>query len=111
MRKLIYLFIILFNFTACVAQDSKEITSKISLPEGFKIHVFADEVENARSLALGNKGTVFVGNRTEDKVYALIDSDGDYIADRKVVIAQGLNMPNGVAFYKGDLYVAEVSKI
>lgn len=106
-------FIIAFSslFLSCQAQESEEILSKLELPKGFSISIFADEVENARSLTLGSEGTVFVGNRTEDKVYALIDSDGDYKADRKVVIAQGLNMPNGVAFHKGDLYVAEVSKI
>ena len=55
-------------------------------------------------------GTLFVGNRNEDKVYAIKDTDGDYKADKKWVIASGLNMPNGVAFKDGNLYVAEVSR-
>lgn len=83
---------------------------KIKLPAGFKIEVFA-EVDNARSLAISPSGTVFVGNRNGDKVYAVKDTDGDYKADKKWVIASGLNMPNGVAFKDGDLYVAEVSKV
>lgn len=83
---------------------------KIKLPAGFKIEVFA-EVDNARSLAISPSGTVFVGNRNGDKVYAVKDTDGDYRADKKWVIASGLNMPNGVAFKNGDLYVAEVSKV
>lgn len=82
----------------------------IILPEGFTIEVFA-EVENARSLAKSPSGTIFVGNRTEDKVYAIRDTDGDWKADEKYVIASGLRMPNGVAFKDGDLFVAEVSKI
>jgi len=82
----------------------------LKLPPGFKISVYA-EVENARSLALSPDGTLFVGNRNEDKVYAVKDTDGDHKADKKWVLASGLNMPNGVAFRDGDLYIAEVSKI
>ena len=83
---------------------------KVKMPAGFSISVFA-EVNNARSLAMGDKGTLFIGNRNGDKVYAVKDTDGDGVADQKWVIASGLNMPCGVAFKNGSLYVAEVSKI
>jgi glucose/arabinose dehydrogenase len=83
---------------------------KIKLPAGFKIDIYA-EVENARSMALSPSGIVYVGNRDKDKVYALKDTNGDFKADKKWVIASGLNMPNGVAFKDGDLYVAEISRI
>lgn len=82
----------------------------IKLPDGFRIDVFA-EVDNARSLAISPSGIIYVGNRAGDKVYAVQDTNGDYKADKRWVIASGLNMPNGVAFQKGDLYVAEVSRI
>ncbi len=84
--------------------------NSIKLPKGFSISVYA-EVENARSMAISPNGTVFVGNRNEDKVYAIKDINGDFKADKKWVIASGLNMPNGVAFKDGNLYVAEVSRI
>lgn len=83
---------------------------KIKLPEGFKISVFA-EVPNARSISMSPNGTIFVGNRAEDKVYAVRDTTGDWVADEKYILAEGLQMPNGVAFKDGDLYVAEISKI
>jgi glucose/arabinose dehydrogenase len=83
---------------------------KIKLPKGFSIGIFA-EVDNARSMAISPGGTIFVGNRNEDKVYAVEDTDGDGKADKKWIIAKGLNMPNGVAFKDGDLYVAEVNRI
>lgn len=83
---------------------------KIKLPAGFSIEIYA-EVDNARSMALSPSGVLYVGNRNEDKVYAVKDTDGDFKADKKWVIASGLNMPNGVAFRDGDLYVAEVSRI
>ncbi|NQZ79177.1 MAG: sorbosone dehydrogenase family protein [Ekhidna sp.] len=84
--------------------------SDIVLPEGFKIDVYA-RVNNARSLALTENGTLFVSNRGGDKVYALRDTDGDWKADEKYVIVSGLRSPNGIAFKDGSLYVAEISKL
>ena len=62
-------------------------------------------------MVISPSGVIYVGNRNGDKVYAVQDSNGDNVADKKWVIASGLNMPNGVAFRDGDLYVAEVSRI
>ena len=84
--------------------------TKIKLPDGFKIAIYA-EVSNARSMVVSESGTVFVGNRAEDKVYAVQDTDRDFVADRIFIIDEGLKMPNGVALKDGDLYVAEVSRI
>ncbi|MEM9858563.1 MAG: sorbosone dehydrogenase family protein [Bacteroidota bacterium] len=97
------------SVNATVNED-KYPMSTLNLPSGFKISVFA-EVENARSLAMSASGTIYVGNRAADKVYALQDTDGDWVADKKYIIAEDLRMPNGVAFKNGDLYVAEVSKV
>lgn len=82
----------------------------IKLPQGFKIEIFA-EVPDARSMAVSPSGIVYVGNKDKDKVYAVQDTNGDNKADKRWVLASGLNMPNGVAFHEGDLYVAEVSRI
>jgi glucose/arabinose dehydrogenase len=85
--------------------------SKIKLPPGFHIALYAD-VPGARSMTLGAKGTVFVGTRERNgKVYALRDRDGDGRADDVFVIASGLDTPNGVAFRDGALYVAEISRV
>lgn len=83
----------------------------LKLPPGFKISVFAEGVANARALALGTNGTVFVGTRSAGNVYALRDKDGDGVADENYTIARGLRMPSGVAFREGALYVAEVHRI
>jgi glucose/arabinose dehydrogenase len=92
-------------------QNSAELLKNLRLPDGFKISVFADNVPNARSLALGDNGVVFVGTGAEDKVYALEDSNNDGFADNTYVIADDLNMPNGVAYKDGSLYVAEINRI
>ena len=83
---------------------------KIKLPEGFSISVYA-EVPNARSMCWGTKGTLFVGNSREDNVYAVVDTDKDGKADKVYTIAKDLNMPNGVAFKDGSLYVSALDKI
>lgn len=99
------------NSFPALTEASKELPlSSIKLPKGFTIEVYA-EVENARSMALSPSGTLFVGNRNEDKVYAVQDTDGDFKADKVFVLASGLKMPNGVAFKDGDLYISEKSKI
>lgn len=82
----------------------------ITLPDGFSIDVYA-EVEDARSMAMSPSGILYVGNKDQNSVYAVKDTDGDHKADTRWTIASGLNMPNGVAFKDGDLYVAEVSRI
>lgn len=111
------LFIIFLNY-GCSQENPPDISSEaniqledIQLPEGFKIDVFASGIKDARSLAIGKNGVVFVGNRSEDKVYAVVDTDGDFKAEEKYVIVEGLNMPNGVALYNNHLYVAEVNRI
>ena len=81
------------------------------VPAGFQVTTFAANVENAREMVLGPQGTVFVGSRTAGKVHAVIDRDGDHKADRVVLIASGLDQPNGVAIRNGALYVATASKI
>ncbi len=84
---------------------------KIKLPPNFTIEVYADNVENARQMALGDNGTLFVGSRRAGNLYALIDSNNDMKADKQIVLAKDLFMPSGIAFHDGSLYVAEVDKI
>jgi len=92
--------------------DLDTFLEKIVLPDGFKIEIYASDVENARSMTVSPSGTVFVGNRKSDNVFALIDENNDGKVDKKYLITDKLkNMPNGVAFHDGDLYVAEVNKI
>ena len=93
------------------ADELSEKLNTLKLPSGFQIGLYARDVEGARSLALGERGTLFIGTRSEGKVYAFQDIDGDFRADRRYVIASGLNSPNGVAFRNGALYVAEINRI
>lgn len=84
---------------------------RIRLQPGFSIEVFA-RVPNARAMALG-KQTLFVGSRSSGKVHALrLRGEGANLAVERVsVVAANLDMPTGVAFRDGSLYVADVSRI
>ena len=92
---------------------------RITLPPGFSIDIYAEGLVNPRSMALSPNGTLFVGTRMNPQeiaagaglVYAILDTDDDYRADEVISIDAGLNVPNGVAFRDGDLYVAEINRI
>jgi glucose/arabinose dehydrogenase len=99
---------------ACSGSDTRTpqgpgVNGRIKMPEGFNISTFAS-VPGARSLARSPSGVLFVGTRG-DKVFAVTDTNNDFTADRVYEIADGLFMPNGVAFRDGALYVAEVNRI
>ena len=71
--------------------------------------MLTDQVPNARAMALSPKGTLFVGSMKAGKVYA-VTFDGGKV--KKVyTIAAALDLPVGVAFRDGALYVSAVSKI
>jgi glucose/arabinose dehydrogenase len=90
------------------AAADKLPVAKLKLPPGFNIEVYAAGMANARSMAEGDKGTVFVGTRLVGNVYAIANKDGK----RSVkTLASGLYRPNGVAFKNGTLYIAELSKV
>ncbi len=106
-KTILFLILILFNLSilANIPLDA------IKLPPGFQISLYA-LVPNAREMALGDNGTVFVGTRGGDKVYALTNRGKKFQqADDVITLMKGLNAPNGVAIYQGNLYVAEIHRI
>lgn len=101
LKLLLSLSLALLAFTASTAE----------VPSGFKIEVFADEVEGARQMVLSKNGIIYVGSRRPGKVHAVIDKDGDYKADEVVLIIEDLNMPSGLTYKDGDLFIAEVHRV
>ena len=99
----------LAGLAAAGAHAQRLPLDKIRLPPGFEITVFAGNVPNARGMAWGDRGTLFVGSRAAGNVYALKHKDGK--ATRVHTLATGLNMPSGVAFSNGALYVGAVDRI
>jgi glucose/arabinose dehydrogenase len=87
------------------------VLSDLKLPAGFRIELYAEGLPSARQIAVGGKGTVFVGSRGARNVFALVDRNRDHKADEVKVIASGLTQPSGIAFRNGSLYVAAVTRI
>jgi glucose/arabinose dehydrogenase len=81
----------------------------IKLPAGFKIEVYASGLPEARQMAWGDKGTLFVGSYNATNVYAVTD-DGNGKRTVKTIL-KGLNMPTGIAFQDGALYVIAIDKL
>jgi glucose/arabinose dehydrogenase len=90
------------------AAADKLPTAQLKLPAGFNIEVYSSGIANARSLRVGEKGTVFVGTRFGNKVTAIVKKDGK---TENKTIAEGLYRPNGLAIHNGTLYIAELSQI
>ncbi len=110
----------LWVFLACLAVwsralaedglDPQAVIRQLRLPVGFSITVFAADLPSARGLAVGDDGVVYAGSR-DGWVRALRDADGDGVAEQRYLLADGLFMPNGLAFKNGALYVVEVRRI
>lgn len=106
-RQRLWALLLLWLLTGPPAQGAELPLSWIKLPSGFRMELFA-RVDNARQMALG-RHTLFVGSRGAGRVYAIPLVGGK--AGQPRVLAEGLDMPVGVAFRDGDLYVSAVSRI
>jgi len=82
---------------------------RIKLPAGFTIDVVA-RVPNAREMTWGERGTLFVGSR-EGRVHAVTLPEGGRGEATVRTVASGLQMPVGVAFRQGALYISAVDRI
>ncbi len=108
----VFAFFLLAVSSSFAAQNNHQaVLQQLQLPDDFKISIYADNVPNARTLALSDSGVVYVGTRQQGDVYAVTDTTGDGVADKRYVIATGLYMPNGVAYKDMNLYVAETNRI
>ncbi len=115
MRLMLILLIFALSIISCLGvantENHYDLLKNLHVPSGFKVIVFAHNLPNARSLALGDQGIVYIGTGAAGTVYAVEDSDQDGVADKTYTIAEGLYMPNGVAYWDGSLYVAEINRI
>ena len=82
---------------------------KLTAPPGFKVEVFQSGVLDARGLRRGDKGTIFVSSLfVAGKIYAITGEKGK----RQIkTIASGLELPSGIEFKGGSLYVATPKQI
>ena len=85
--------------------------STIRLPSGFAIELFARDLGYPRFMALDPRGTLLVSVPRAGRVIALPDDNRDGRADAVVPVVEGLDLPHGLAFLDGQLYVAETGRV
>ena len=111
-KKALFSLLLIYGSLA-FSQSNKyqDIIKQLHVADDFEISIYADDLPNARSLTLGDHDIVYIGTGAEGKVYAAQDANGDGIAEKRYTLAENLNMPNGVAYRAGSLYVAEINRI
>ena len=100
-----------------------ETNFQLTLPDGFRISLFTQSsLGPIRFMAFSPDGILFASmpsptglytrNRTGGKIFALPDLDQDGKADEARAVLTGLdNLPHGLAFHEGYLYVAQEHRI
>lgn len=83
----------------------------ITVTKGFGLSLYASDVGDAKQIAMGSNGTLFVGSHKSGTVHALVDSNRDGRVDKRYVIAKGLEYPSALAFHNGDLFVVSENKV
>ena len=84
--------------------------SQLHVPAGFRLQKFAENVGNARILAIGPNGNVYVTRREEGDVLMFrVGADG-LAAGEPVRVASRSGL-HGIAFSKGKVYLAAVHEI
>ena len=99
-----------YFFSALLSMNIFANIEMLKLDPGFKISIFASDLDQPRQMIESKNGTIFIGERS-GQIIALIDSDGNGQADSKRVIADDLTYSTGVSIFEGDLYFSEISKI
>lgn len=100
----------LTSAAGALAADFEGVLSKIKLPPGFKISVFA-ELPKPRSITICKPlNTIYIGSR-HGTIHSLRDTNQDGVADEVLERTSGLNVPNGVACQDAQLYVGLQDRI
>ena len=83
--------------------------SKLKVPAGFKVELWATGLPGARAMALSEDGKkVYLGTRAIGRVYEVTDEGGK----RSVrTVVDKLTQPAGVAYKDGALYVVAIDKV
>ena len=102
------------------AETSRET---FKLPDGYEVNLFASEeqfpdLKKPVQMTFDAKGRLWVttmasypmylpGRPVNDKVLIFEDTDGDGVADKQTVFADGLHVPTGIELGDGGAYVAQ----
>ena len=101
-----------FNPAGINSPDEQQLVDRISLPEGFQLNIFADDLPGARMLEITDRGDLLVSQPAAGRVVLLMrDDDADGRSDGRVDLISGLDRPHGLDTHDSRLYVAEADAI
>ncbi len=105
--KLIYFL----SLTFCTINICSDIQNELVVPKGFQISIFASNLDSPRQITETKSGAVVVGSKKGSEIVALLDENNDGIFEKDIIVANNLQNPAGVTYFKGDLYIAEMDTI
>lgn len=86
--------------------------AELKLPQGFKIQTYSEGFQKPRFMVEGPSHEILISDSIRDgAVYVLLDKDGDFRAETKTTLIDGLNRPYGLAFWNDYLYIAETTSL
>ena len=98
-----------------------ESVDNISLPQGFRMEVFAGNLGGSPvsypgtnpgpRMMLLRDNVLFVTIPNHGRVVALPDRNGDWKADEAIDFIDNLNNPHGIDYYDGWFYIAEERRV
>ena len=103
--------LLFFLFCSDGASEVDIVAGRLSLPPGFSVTVFAEDLGKARGIGISPEGGLFVCLMDRGELVVVLDEDGDGISDKSLIFVDGLRSPHSVAFYNGYVYVGESDKI
>jgi glucose/arabinose dehydrogenase len=105
-------FPVVKNGTSLPLPPSDEAAQRISLPPGFEIRIFAQNLPGRpRFMAFGPDGHLYASLYDNGQIARLPDRNFDGLSDGTEIAASGLTLPHGIEFHDGWLYVAEGDKV
>ncbi len=102
-------YFLIFLFYSLFAESN--IYDELILPEGFEISIYAKDLDSPRQITETSDGVIIVGSKKGNEIIAVVDNDKDGYAEESIVLANGLQNPTGVVYFKGDLYFAEIDTV
>ncbi len=81
-----------------------DFASRIKLPRGYRIAVWAKNLGNTRMIAVAPNGDVYVSRRSEADIIRLSDRSGDGRADAAPVVVVNRPGLHGLTIHEGTLY-------
>lgn len=90
---------------------SRPAGAQLQVPPGFRVTLYASNLEDPRNMALAPNGDLFVAETGAGRISILRDENRDGVVDRRFTFATELNDPFGLAFHGDALYVGNTDAL